>query len=357
MGMVGVVLLIACANIANLLLARATARSREIAVRMSIGAGRRRLLRQLLTESLVLALCGGVAGVMVAIWGTGAILSLFSIGPSPLLIDTTINVRVLAFTAAVVLLTGTGFGLLPATRSTRLDLASAVKDGHGTLGGARRPTLGKALVVGQVALCVLIVAAAGLLSRSLANLQGFDAGFDRQNILLADVDSAAITLSSAARMGLYSDLLERLHVLPGVLSVSLSTRSPIDFSSQVRRIDVPGVPVVRGQGVSTNMVTAEYFRTFGINLLQGRGFTAQDRQGTSRVALVSESMAQFYYGDSNPVGRTFQLGGDEGNTTIVGVVEDVRHERLRWTYRRKWSTQSLRSGRQHSMERPACRTS
>jgi putative ABC transport system permease protein len=329
MAMVGIVLLMACANIANLLLARARARAREIAVRLSIGAGRRRLVRQLLTESLVLALCGGAAGIMVAIWGTDAILSLFAVGPSPLLIDTSLNVRVLAFTAAVVVLTGIGFGVVPAFRSTRLDLAPALKDGAVTLDGTRGPTLGRALVVAQIALCVLIVTAAGLLARSLGNLQSFNAGFDRENILLADVDAAATTLSPGGRVGLYSDLLERLRALPGVRSASLSTRSPIDFSSQVRRIDVPGVPVVPGQGVSTNMVTPEYFETFGIHLIQGRGFAAQDRQNTPRVALVSESMARFYFGSSDPIGRTFQLGGGQQKTTIVGVVEDVRHERLR----------------------------
>jgi predicted permease len=328
MTMVAIVLSIACANVANLLLARATTRTREIAVRLSIGAGRLRLLRQLLTESLLLALLGGVAGVLIATFGTGRILSLLAGGPSPLTIDATVNVRVLAFTAAVVLLTGIGFGLVPAFRSTRLDLTSALKEGTVTLRKARRPVIGQPLVVAQIALCVVILAAAALLSRSLANLRGFDAGFDRRNMLLANIDSSN---TAVARQGLqpYLDLLGRLRRLPGVQSAALSTRTPIDFSSQVRRIDVRGVAPTPGQGVSSNVVTPEYFQTFGIRLVRGRGLAEGDRQGAPRVAVVSASMANFYFRGGDPIGETFLLGGDKERTTIVGVVEDVRHEFLR----------------------------
>ena len=327
MAMVAVVLLIACANIANLLFARASARAREIAVRLSIGAGRARLVRQLLTESLLLAVCGGAAGVFIAIWGTQTIVALLAAGPYPLVIDAGVNGRVLGFTAAVVLLTGVGFGLMPAFQSTRLELTPTLKDGPRSPHDDQRRTFGKALIVAQVALCVLVVTAAGLLSRSLANLHGLDAGFDRENILLADVDISAAMLPPAVRQRVYAEMLERLRTAPGVLTASVSARTPIDSSSQVRRIEVTGVPVVPGQGVSTNVVTSDYFHLFGIDLIRGRGLTVDDRQGN--VAVVSESMAKFYFGDSDPIGRDFQLGSEKTRSTIVGVVKDSRHERLR----------------------------
>ena len=327
MAMVAVVLLIACANIANLLFARASARAREIAVRLSIGAGRARLVRQLLTESLLLAICGGAAGVFIAIWGTQTIVALLAAGPYPLVIDAGVNGRVLGFTAAVVLLTGVGFGLMPAFQSTGLELTPTLKDGPRSPHDDQRRTFGKALIVAQVALCVLVVTAAGLLSRSLANLHGLDAGFDRENILLADVDISAAMLPPAVRQRVYAEMLERLRTAPGVLTASVSARTPIDSSSQVRRIEVTGVPVVPGQGVSTNVVTSDYFHLFGIDLIRGRGLTVDDRQGN--VAVVSESMAKFYFGDSDPIGRDFQLGSEKTRSTIVGVVKDSRHERLR----------------------------
>ena len=329
MAMVGVVLLIACANVANLLLARAAARSREVAVRLSLGASRGRLARQLLTESLLLACCGGAAGSLVAMWATGAILSFFSIGPSPVSIDTTLNVRVFAFTTAVVALTGLGFGLVPAITSTRLDLAPTLKATAVTTHPGARRALGKSALAAQVALCVLMVSVATLLYRSLSRLEGFDAGFDRERILLADIDGAA--LDGADRLRVYADAIERLRRVPGVQAVALSSRTPIDFSSQSRRIDVPGAPQTGpiGSGVSTNLVTPEYLRTFGIAIIGGRGLTDADRQGAPHVAVVSESMATFYFKGSDPIGRSFILGGEKERTTIVGIVEDVRHEYLR----------------------------
>jgi predicted permease len=330
MAMVAVVLLIACANIANLLLAQAGARAREIAVRLSIGAGRARLVRQMLTESLLLAFLGGVVGVTLAAWGTQAILSLIAIGPSPLALDTSLNVRVLAFTAGLVLLTGIGFGLVPAFRSTRLDLTPALKEGAAAGRAPARRTLGNALVVVQVTLCVLIVSAAILLSRSLGNLHGFDAGFHRTNILLANLDLGATAVPPVGRSRLYSDMVERLRALHGVQSVSLSFRTPIDFSSQSMKIEIPGgLPSSPKRDVTTNTVSPEYFRTFGIALVAGRPLTADDRRGTPRVALVSTGMARFFYGDADPIGRTFTLGTDQEPTTIVGVVKDARHEFLR----------------------------
>ena len=331
MAMVGVVLLIACANVANLLLARATARSREIAVRLSIGASRLRLLRQLLTESVLLAMLGGIVGVLLASWGTSAILSLLSIGPSPMTLDAPVNLRVLAFTASIVLVTAIGFGLVPAFRSTRLDLKASDGDRAVTVPGLRGRGLGKPLVVVQVALCVVLLAAAALLMRSFDKLRSFDAGFDRQHLLLADVNAPLSVLRRPDTLGAYLGLLERVQTLPGVRVAALATRTPIDFSSQLRKIDVRGVPWTPGDGVSTNAVTPDYIRTFGIRLIRGRDLTATDHRGAPRVALVSESMARFYFPSSDPIGETLQLGGEKDRTTIIGIVEDVRHEQLRTT--------------------------
>ena len=329
MAMVALLLLVACANVAILLLARSADRTGEIAVRLSIGAGRSRLVRQLVTESAVLALLGGAAGVIVAIWGTGAILSVFAIGPSPAAIDATVNVHVLALTAAVVLLTGIGFGVIPALKSTRVALAPALKAGARAIHGTRRPTLGKVLVVAQIAVCLVLVTAAGLLSGSLRNLQGFDAGFDRQRVILADIDLAGAQLSTDSRRRLFSDLLGRMRGVRGVESVSFSSRTPIDSSLQLRRIEVPGFDATPQNGVSPNMVTPGYFQTFGLNVMRGRDFTEADRQGATPVAVISETMARHFFGTGDPIGLTFVLGSDKHKTFIVGVVEDARHERLR----------------------------
>ena len=327
MAMVGIVLLIACANLANLLLARAAARARELAVRMSMGAGRLRLVRQLLTESLLVSVCGAGLGLLVASWSSGAILSLFNAGQNPIQLDVTLNSRVLLFTMIISVLTGIGSGLLPAIRATRVDVTSDLKVSDRFVDRGRRSVMRNALVVGQIALCVMVIAAAGLLVRSLRNLQTLDAGFERANVLLFNLDARGPELSPARRARFFSDLLDRLQALPGVQSAAYSTRSPVDFSSAGRRLFVPGVDAEGLHGVSTNAVTPEYFQVFGMSLIRGRGFTDQDRDGAAKVAIVSDSTARFYFGQSDPLGRTLRLGGNE--STIVGVVRDVRHERLR----------------------------
>lgn len=328
LAMVALLLVVACANVAVLFLARSAERSRELAVRMGIGASRSRLVRELLTESVVLALLGGAAGVLVSIWGTNAILSVFAIGPSPVLLDASVNGRVLAVTVAVVFLTAIGFGMFPAFRSTRLNLAPALAN-NSTVQGTPRHRLEKALVVSQVALSLVLVAAAGLLSTSLYNLQRFDAGFTRDDLLLANIDLGVARLSGSQRLRVFSDVLDRLQHLPGVQSATLSLRTPIDFSSQFRRIEVPGVDPARVSGVSPNSVTLGYFQTFGLELIRGRNFTDADRVDTPRVAVISATMARQFYGDDDPIGRTFVLAPSKSPTTIIGVVGDARHEQLR----------------------------
>jgi predicted permease len=329
LAMVAVLLLIACTNVAVLLLARSTDRGREIAVRLGIGASRSRLVRQMLTESAVLALLGGGAGVAVAIWGTTFILSVFATGPSPLAIYAGINARVLFVTMAVICITAIGVGLAPAVRATRVDLAPALKIGTPTVHSAPRQRLEKTLVVAQVALSLLLVAAAGLLSRSLHNLQRFDAGFTRDRLLLADIDLGSARLPGDQRLSTFAEVLDRLRALPGVQAASLSSRTPVDFSLQLRRIEVPGFEASPSNGVSPNTVTRGYFQTFGMEVIRGRDFTDDDRRDTARVAVISESTARHFFGDADPIGRTFVLGPHEHSTTIVGVVTDARHERLR----------------------------
>ena len=329
LAMVSVLLLIACANVASLLLARAADRSMEIAVRLSIGAGRSRLIRQLLTESAVLAVLGGLAGVVLAAWSTGAILSVFAIGPSPVAIDATVNGRVLAATIAIVLLTTIGVGLVPAFRTTRVDLAPSLKDGATAVHGGARPTVGRTLVVAQVALSLVLVTAATLLARSLHNFHQLDAGFTRDHIVLADVDLAAARFTPDQRERAFNDLLARLRTIPGVLSASFSSRTPIDLSSGLRRIEVQGFEAIPRNGVSPNDITPGYFQTFGLGIVRGRDLSADDRRDSPPVAVISQAMARHFFADGDPIGRTFVLAPSSRPTTIVGVVEDARHENLR----------------------------
>ena len=326
MAMAGVVLLIACGNVANLLLARAASRRREMAVRVSIGASRLRLIRQLLSEGLLLALGGGALGLLVAVWTARALLSLFDAGPMAFLVDVTINARVLGFTLAVSAMTGIGFTLLPAIRATRVDALPALKAAGALADRRTRVTGGQLLVASQVALCVLLLVSAGLLGQSVRNLRTFDAGFDRERVLLADVDTVGTEFSPVRRTMLYASISDRLRGLPGALSVSLSTRTPIDTSSRLNRIEVPGFEGPGPHGVSPNVVGPEYFRTFGIRVVRGRGFTRDDRADTPPVAVVSEAMARVYFGDSDPIGRRVVFATN--TMTIVGIVEDVRHEQL-----------------------------
>jgi predicted permease len=324
--MAGVVLLIACANVANLLLARGASRQREVALRVSIGASRLRLVRQLLSEGLLLALCGGVLGLIVAVWMSRAMLSLFDAGVTSLPIEVTMSARVLAFTFAVSAITGIGFTLLPALRATRVDVLPTLRAAGALARRQMRMTGGRLLVASQVALCVLLLVSAGLFGRTVRNLRTFDAGFDRQRVLLADVDTVGREFSPERRTRLYTSLLDGLGGIPGTLSLSLSERTPIDTSSMFQRIEVPGFEARGAHGISPNAVAPGYFETFGIRLVRGRAFTIDDCADTPPVAVVSDGMARFYFGDADPIGRRIVRG--KNTLTIVGVVEDVRHERL-----------------------------
>jgi predicted permease len=327
MGMVGIVLAIACANVANLQFAQAASRAREVAVRLGLGAGRARLIRQLLTESVLLAGIGGTLGFLVALAGARAILASFDAGESPVLLDVRMSGSVLLFTLVVCLVTGVASGLAPALKATRVELTQALKGGAPR--GRRRVKLGKTLVAVQIALCMTVFATTGLLVRSLYNLRTFDAGFERDDILLFNVETTDPSFAGGRREAFHAELLQRVRRLPGVIAASYSRRSPLDSSTQERRIDVPGFLDTERRGVSSNEVTPDYFRVFGIRVLRGRGFSESDGSGSQKVALVNEAMARHYFGSMDPLGREFLLGGERESATIVGIVEDARHERLR----------------------------
>jgi macrolide transport system ATP-binding/permease protein len=328
MWMVAIVLLVACGNVANLCLVRAAARSREVAVRLGIGAGRARLARQFLTESLVLAAMGGALGLLVSLVSTRTIMAVLNSGRWPVVLDAGVNVRVLAFTTLASVLTGIGFGLTPALRATRIDILSSLKTIAPFRRGRPRSPVGKTMIVGQIALSVIVVAAAALLGRSLYKLRALDTGFARDHVLLFDVDARDDAFTGERRTAFYPALLDRLRELPGVSSAALADRSPIDSSTQERRIEVPGFQKADG-GVSSVAISPAYFEAFGIPLVRGRHFTDGDRAGAAPVAIANESMARFYFGDADPLGRTIVLGGRRDVMTIVGIVGDTRHEGLR----------------------------
>jgi predicted permease len=309
LAVVGVVLLIACLNIANLLLARAVGRQREIAVRLSLGAGRGRVIRQLLTESILLAALGGLLGVLVAQWLVSGLLAVFSSGNDPIPFDLKLDMRILAFTGAVSFLTGILFGLAPALAATKVDLIPMLKGVEGEYRPLRR-RLTKSLVVAQVALSLALLIGAGLLIRSLQQLYRVDPGYERDKLLTMWVYPALIGYDRAKELRLYREAAENLHAIPDVQSASLARRA-------------------LGIGKGLNSVGPRFFETTGIGLLQGREFSIADTETAQRVAIISESVAQRFLPNVNPIGQPIpdelaefaDLGRD---VQIVGVVRDTR---------------------------------
>ncbi len=331
MAMVGLILLMAAANVANLMLVRGDARSREVAIRLCVGGGRGRLIRQFLTEAILLAACGAVLGFVLAIWGTSAIMAFFATLEAPVRLDVSPNLRVFTFTAVITLLTGMLFGLLPALKSTRVDLTPALKDGGARMRMPRRWVTGQALVVSQLALGVVVIAVAGLLARSLYHLKTQEAGFRGDHVLVFTLDSYGTKLNSDQRTAIYAQLLERLRTLPGVVNVSASRSVPVHTSGNARALDMPGTPeTMLDRSAFTNMITPGYFDTFGIRMLQGRDFTDRDAAAGTRVAVINRAMARLYFGDRNPLGQTFAfLREADKPLTVIGVVENTHQMNLR----------------------------
>jgi putative ABC transport system permease protein len=329
MGMVGVVLLIACINVANLLIVRGATRVREIAVRISVGAGRGRLLRQFLTESILLAISGGAIGFLLAGWGTRFIAALLRENQNPIVIDAQPDGTVLVFAGGLSALTGVLFGLAPAFGATRIAPTRALKTGSAGNGISHRSIGRQALAAGQIALSLVLIFGAALLVRTLQNLKGVDGGFETDNVVVFALDARDTTFPAARMSSLCTDVIERLRRRPGVSLASCSTMSPIDTAMEGRVIGIPSPPAgaPSDDTVLANTVTPDYFNTFGIQLLRGRLFTARDTAVTTRVAIVNETVARTYFGDVDPVGRSLAWGRKPDPTsalTIVGVVRDAR---------------------------------
>ena len=334
MAIVGLLLLISCANVANLLFARAANRGKEIAVRVSIGAGRLRLIRQLLTESVLLALLGGALGLAVAIGGARLIVGLISLGPYPVAIDVGLDARVLCFTCAVSMLTGIVFGLVPALRATRVDLAPSLKEG----GGGRNSTptgsaMRRLLVASQLALSLPLLVGAGLFVRSLGKYSESGSGFNPERLILFDFNTTGSGYSDEKLQDFYQQLLGRVATTPGVHSVSMSSLGPLTGDNSERLI-LPRDFRPREKSdlvVRLNSVSAKYFETMQIPLLQGRPFADTDRPGAPGVAIVNETAARFYFSGGSAVGQTFRVGreGPEALIEIVGVVRDSKQQDLR----------------------------
>ena len=336
--MVGVLLVIACGNVAGLLLSRAAGRQREIAIRLSIGAARGRLVRQLLAESLLLAVTGGILGILFAVWARDGLLALLvNIGSTPIDLNTGLDGRVLAFSLAVSALTGLACGVLPAFRATRVPVTEALKEQSrsavGADGGRRGMLVGKALVAAQMAFCLLLLVVAGLFARSLRELTSTDVGFDRDRVLTARLDVRGAGYSPEERLALYRRVIERLQALPGVRGVSFSANGPLVGSQTISGMTVEGFTPDRDTRLRTNeeTVTEQYFDTVGLRIVEGRAFGAEDRVAGSKNTLVNATMAKRYFPGQSAIGKRWSYGTsiDKDSFVIVGVVEDARYTRVR----------------------------
>src|SRR5262245_1614020 len=341
MSVVGLALLIACANVAGLLLARAVARRKEIAIRLALGVGRLRLIRQLLTESVLLGSLGGSLGLLFAFWGSGLLLPLLSQGEIPVHLNLNPDIRMLTFTVAVALLTGVLFGLAPAVLATRVDLNSALKNdapGLATGSGIRSDsmTFGQIFVIAQVVFSLLLLVGAGLFVRSLRNLQQAETGFVRENVLVLKLEPAGSGDKTPQHGLFYDELLKLVEGIPGVRQASL-----VGYSPMVRRewllqgqspliantISVQGYSPQPGEEMAIQwmQVYPKSFATLGVPLVAGRDFTPQDRQQAPQVGIINESMARRFYGNESPIGRRFNGPAYGGEIEIIGVVKDVKY--------------------------------
>jgi putative ABC transport system permease protein len=331
---VGVVLLIACANVANLLLARGAARQQEIAIRMALGSGRGRLVRQLLTESLLLSVTGAALGVLFAQWSTHLLVGFLSSSENKVFLDLTIDVRVLTFTAAAAVLTALLFGLAPAWRGTKVNPQSAMKaNARGVIEGGKFG-LSQALVVAQVALSLVLVVGAGLMLATFFRLETLDAGFEREHVLLVNADLRNGHYLPARRGAVLEEMLGKLRTLPGIRSASASDVTPISGSTWNQTLQIEGYASKGGEDTLTylNEVSDRYFDTLGIHLVSGRDFNAHDTPGSPKVTIVNQEFAKRFFAGENPIGRSYRM--ENGNklgdpVEIIGVVKDAKYEELR----------------------------
>jgi putative ABC transport system permease protein len=326
LGAVGFVLLISCANVANLLLTRSASRQREMAIRTALGAGRMRILRQLFTESTVLALAGGVIGLLLAIWGTSVLSSYIPEG-IPRMSELRVDGSVLAFTFGASLLTGIFFGLAPALQSAKTNLTETLKEGERNSSPSHNRA-GKLLVISEVALTLVLLVGAGLLVKSFWRLSQVDPGFDPQNVLAMQISINARPEEGPRVDNFLTELKQRVKQLPGAQSVSVSNGLPFE-GANFPPIVLEGKPAP-APGQDPNgllyIVSSDYFKTMGIDLLRGRLFSNEDRKDTPQAALIDEVFARQYYPNEDPIGKRFKLNTpDAENREIVGVVRHVEH--------------------------------
>src|SRR5215469_16964085 len=347
---VGIILLIACSNVAGLMLARAAARQKEMALRLALGAGRMRILRQLMTESLLLAATGGALGVVFASWGSNAIVSFVSNNqPRPLTFATGLDFRVLGFTVAISLFTGILFGLAPAFRSVRVDVAPALKEGFSASakifrGGVKRFSIGNALVVAQVALAIVVLVGAGLLVRTLQNLRSIDVGFDSHNLVIFGINPSLAGYKDAQIDSFYRDLQGRLTETPGIRSASYSMVPLLSGALLITGFHWPGTPQDRQSESDMLGVGPDFFNTMHIPFVAGRGFNSSDyalAANKSAIAtvptpvIVDQAFVAKYLGNEKPLGKRFGESAGDANATpspgfeIVGVVRDTKYNDLR----------------------------
>ncbi|MGH9764528.1 MAG: FtsX-like permease family protein, partial [Blastocatellia bacterium] len=329
MAAVGLVLLIACANVASLLLARAASRRKEMAVRSAIGAGRSRLIRQLLTESLLLATIGGGLGILFCFWGSRFLLQ-FIFTDSSIPADLEPGGAVLWYTLILSVATGLSFGLAPAFRSTRLSLASTLKDSATNLSGSSsKSVLARALIIGQVALSLVLLVGAGLLARSFQKLKNVNLGFSPDGVIVAQLDAQLVGYKGDRLRTLYGDLMRKLKSIPGAVSVSVSDPSPIGGGENISAFSIPGRPEDPNDKASTHVTLtgSGFFQTLGIRLMRGRDFTQSDDKSSPDVAVVNQKFARSVFGNDDPIGKQINFGSKEKPDIyeIVGLAEDAKY--------------------------------
>jgi predicted permease len=333
LGAVALVLLIACANVANLLLARATARAKEMSIRTALGASRARLVRQLLTESTLLAIAGGAVGLMLALWGLDLLVAL-SPENIPRLHEIKLDARVLAFTLGVSLVTGLVFGLAPALQASKLDLNSSLKEGgRGTTEGFGRRRMRGALVVMEVALTLVLLIGAGLMLRSFSSLQRVDPGFRADNLLTMELSMplGRFNESEQQAANFYREVINRISTLPGVESVGATWILPLSGQGAGTGFEIEGYTPAPNERTNTafSSITPRYFETMGIPLVRGRQFVDSDTAESQGVAIINEAFARRYFASQDPVGRRIRPRGDDNDwLTVIGVVGDVRQTGL-----------------------------
>jgi predicted permease len=339
MGMVGLVLLIACANVAGLLLARASARQKETAVRLALGAGRLRLMRQYLVESVTLSVAGGLVGLVLAYWVGDALIRTLPYEDAARTLSAAPDARVGLFTLILSLLTGIGFGLVPAIRASRTDLAPSLKsEATAVVGGGAHFGLRKGLVVAQVALSLLLLIGAGLFTRSLMNLRSLDPGFRADHLIAFRVDPDLNGYDFPRRADILRRIQEEIAAEPGVTSVSAAQVALMTDSNSSSTIHVEGYESKEGESMNPNFnyVLPGFLHTLGIPLVAGRDLQPTDGAGAPKVAVVNEAFAHYFFKDENPIGRRFGLGrhGTGFDTEIVGVVRDGKSATMREKTRR-----------------------